>query len=345
LVHDVSRLGEDMLEIRIDFFVLAHNLKSDALLGLRDSASLGLPHELRFINKLAESVLSAPPFPREGSNCNASVEHGIDETSELYEPHGVTYLKHVQQAEAQKRAEAARAAAAARGSSSTAASSKPRESGGKRATKAKKGVTQNLLNAAAAKPSSAAEVERMLKCVKDAESAKKRGRRTKWDVAADLYRDAFIANCAAVESERILICAPTTAAMIKQSYEQMARDHRARVAQASKTPSSEHAAAAIDGDEPAAMQEEEPEASEDAAKPEAKRRASKGRVRWKGLIADGRALHANEVNTMGCTPLSEYLRAMGVKLTRQTQGDLAYLRSEALRQLRDLGGSQWSVSQ
>ena len=65
-------------------------------------------------------------------------------------------------------------------------------------------------------------------------------------------------------------------------------------------------------------------------------------MRWKGLIAEGRALHASEVNTMGCKALSEYLRAMGVKLTRQNQGDVEYLRAEALRRLRELGVSQWS---
>lgn len=186
----------------------------------------------------------------------------------------------------------------------------------------------------------------MLKCVKQAENGKKRGGQSKWVCAADLYRDAFIANCAAAESERVLISAPTTAEMIQQSFEQMARSHRERVAEVARTDASEPAAAATDAvasDEPQNVQQDASGASGAAAKPEEKQRASKGRTRWKEQIAGGRPLLASEVPVLGSKALSEYLRAMGATLTRSEQGDIEYLRRESLRLLRDMGVTQWSV--
>ena len=53
--------GEDLLDIRIDFFVLNHNRKLDARLGRVDRVTLGLPHEMAFLNQVASSVLAADP--------------------------------------------------------------------------------------------------------------------------------------------------------------------------------------------------------------------------------------------------------------------------------------------
>ena len=87
------------------------------------------------------------------------------------------------------------------------------------------------------------------------------------------------------------------------------------------------------------------DASGEASKPEtmpAKQRASKGRVRWKEQIAGGRALLKSDVPTLGQIPLSEYLRAMRVKVTREQQQDVEQLRGEALRMLQELGVDSWS---
>ena len=62
LVHDISRSGEDQLDIRTDFFVLYHNRKADKKLGRVDGATVGLPHEMAFFNILCPDacLVSSP---------------------------------------------------------------------------------------------------------------------------------------------------------------------------------------------------------------------------------------------------------------------------------------------
>ena len=221
----MSRIGEDLLDIRIDFFVYKKNRKADMHMGRISNVSLGMGHEMALINELAAGVFEQPPFP--------SVQKlvGIDKGSDIYEHHGFEYGDYVRDKEAARKAEEARlkaaaaaAAGAAAGSSSSAAPPAAPPATGARLTAARKGVTHNLLNAAPLKPSTAEEIELMLKVTLEAEKAKGNGKKKKgqtvWQLAEDAYRKAFITNCAAPEEERILIRAPTTWQMIKQASTQ-----------------------------------------------------------------------------------------------------------------------------
>ena len=96
LVHDVSRLGEDQLDIRLDFFVLNHNRKADEKLGRVDRGTVGMPHEMAFFNILCRRLLGLEPFPILASRQQRLPEsvslRGIEEDSPLFEHHGFGYL-------------------------------------------------------------------------------------------------------------------------------------------------------------------------------------------------------------------------------------------------------------
>ena len=198
LVKDVARIGEDQLEIRIDFFVyFAKNMAGDAKLGRISKVTLGLPHEMAFINTLAKGVLEVKPF----AHPDLTELEGIDENHEFYEPHGFGYCEWYRQREQKRKASEARAAAAAKGSAPpTGGSSSPAppvagaSGSGSRFTSAKKGVKQNLLNANPLKPTTPAEIELMMECVTEAQkkSSKKKGKSKAvnvWTIAADIYRE------------------------------------------------------------------------------------------------------------------------------------------------------------
>ena len=107
LVQDISRMGEDQLDIRIDFFVLYHNRKADKKLGRVDGATVGLPHEMAFFNILCQRVLGLEPFPilasrQQGLPESVSLK-GIGEDSPLFEHHGFGYLKEVKRLDQEKR--------------------------------------------------------------------------------------------------------------------------------------------------------------------------------------------------------------------------------------------------
>ena len=107
LVHDVSRLGEDQLDIRLDFFVLSHNRKADEKLGRVDRGTVGMPHEMAFFNILCRRLLGLEPFPILASRQQRLPEsvslRGIEEDSPLFEHHGFGYLKEVQRLDQEKR--------------------------------------------------------------------------------------------------------------------------------------------------------------------------------------------------------------------------------------------------
>ena len=153
-------------------------------------------------------------------------------------------------------------------------------------------------------------------------------------VAADLYRDAFIANCAAPESERVLIAAPTTADDIEKSYVEMAARHRERVANESSASAGD---VAPDADASAAAQETAPKA-------ETKVRPAKGRTRVKQQIAAGNHLRVAAIEKMGKIALQEWVRAIGVMLSRAEQEDVGTMRTKLTAELRRLGVSEWSVN-
>jgi len=181
LVHSVSRMGEDMMDIRIDFFVAIHNLKLDIKLGRIDASVLGLPHEAMMLNRLASSVLETSPFPLAQ---RLKLGAGIDSSSDIYEPHGFEYYKFVREKKAAEKTAAARKTAQQQSASETGASSSTGAASssstarspvaGKRATAARKGRTQNLLNAEPVAPARANEIELVLKCVANAGKQKKR---------------------------------------------------------------------------------------------------------------------------------------------------------------------------
>ena len=85
------------------------------------------------------------------------------------------------------------------------------------------------------------------------------------------------------------------------------------------------------------------DANGDDLKPDEKHRPSK-RAKLKDQISQGRVLHASEVSGLGCKMLSEFLRAMGVKLSRAQQGDASYMCAELSQRLRDMGVNQWPVN-
>ena len=85
-------------------------------------------------------------------------------------------------------------------------------------------------------------------------------------------------------------------------------------------------------------------AQEAAEALESKPKKLRGRARWIALVEGGRVLELQESTTMGRDPLNVYLRAMGVKLTRDQQADVKFLRDTVREKMRELGVTQWSKS-
>ena len=348
LVQDIARMGEDLLEIRIDFFVAVHNAKVDAKLSQIDPITIGLPFQMRLINEIARSVITGVPFPSIGTSSDESFDH-VTESSPIYECMGFDYYKSVRKARDAAKLAAAReevaaaaavkAAAAAAASSSgggdatacaisassTATSSK---AAGKRVHKAKKGATQNLLNEKTTRaPENAHEIELMFDCVERAEKQVNRKGQSVWKVAADLYRQQFIRNCAVPEDERLLIRAPTTEDEIEKLYVAMAKRKRefnhaassSSVAAAQAVNSGDAATQAVDfgvvavsTDAEEARASAEATADDDVKSEVAAVKSYDGRQRVKRSIEGGRVLAKEEIATMGKKYLNEYLRAMYV---------------------------------
>ena len=260
-----------------------------------------------------------------------------------------------------RKAEEAREAAASAAAASSSDAAQPASIAGTRATKARKARTQNLLNHEPLPPTTAAEIELMLKSVAEAES-RKPGKRRKgarvWDVAADLYRQAFMSNCAADESARIMIRAPTTAEFIKSKYEAMAAQHRSRAAEAdaaneatSEQPAAPEQPAVPPPPPPPSLPPQPPQPPPpSAAKCEERPSAAKcvqsvnKREVWKQRINEGRAITEAEVGTLGCMPLCAYLRAMGVSVDRNAQKDAPELRRLMGAELARRGVNSWCVT-
>ena len=376
IVQDVKRMGEDMLDIRIDFYVLNHNRKIDVKLGRIESQRIGMPHEIDFLNEIARSVLACVPFPlAHARNIDESGSRRvmrIEESSEIFEPHGVNYYKSVDQERAQQAA-AAKAAAKANadaatssGASSSGAALPKAKAGGRRATAAHKGVTKALVNDSPLKPSTPAEIDLMHRCVRDARDAKKqqRGKRKRsdkdgglWADAAELYGEAYRANCSVDEEMRQLIRGPTTGELIQQSYEALSANHRAFVA--SKAAAGEVAAQAVD----AVLQHEGQAAMEAvdvrsdavgaAAGSEVKvEKVSKGsaRQRWKEKIEAGRVLTLETDidgpadRRLGDKPLEAYLKAMGESVTREDREGAGGVRGKLKRVFSERGIDRWDPS-
>ena len=76
-----------------------------------------------------------------------------------------------------------------------------------------------------------------------------------------------------------------------------------------------------------------------------KEQRAKGRMKWREKIADGLALQQGEVGTLGAIALSEYLRAMGVKVSREDERDVEKLRTSAQDELQRRGVPAWSVNE
>ena len=75
------------------------------------------------------------------------------------------------------------------------------------------------------------------------------------------------------------------------------------------------------------------------------RRPASQRVGSDGSRCEGgRVLTAEEVPSLGCKGLAEYLRAMGVKVTRAQQGDVTALRELVLSAMQLHGVRTWSIA-
>ena len=348
LVQDVSRLGEDLLEVRIDFFVLSNNLKVDSKMGKIDTISPGMPHQLAFLNQLASDLLSAAPFPL----ADASSAVGIDESSALYEPHGFGYHHFVQAKRDKEKADVAREVAAASegapAASEGAGEAAPptrKAPAARRTTAVHKGVTQNVLNAQPLPPENSSEVELMLQSVRAAEREKKKGKAV-WVRAADLYRDGYIRNCAVAEGERLLLRAPTTAAMIQAAYERMAANHRAVLAEAGPStalaPQIARLLPLAAADAPAAA-EESPPPPVVAAEKGARAPAISKRARAQKRVDSGEVLEGQAIPMTGQLVLCAYMRAMGVEVSRELERDGQKLKETAMSEFRERGVTRWSI--
>ena len=86
----------------------------------------------------------------------------------------------------------------------------------------------NLLHARAKTPTTAAEIELLLKCVTEAGEKKKKKGQTVFTIAEKLFREAFLKNCALPEEERVELLAPATAKQIQYVFDNMNQAHRER---------------------------------------------------------------------------------------------------------------------
>ena len=194
----------------------------------------------------------------------------------------------------------------------------------------------------------------MLKCVSDAHAAGRSSKRRKisvWQDAADRYRNAFIENCTLPDDERLLIRSCTSAEMIEASYVAMSTNNRAFVAHTQKSQGGSSSAAdsalpalpAPAGTVVASVGEVPPnDESKDSGEGAAKSGKLPSRARWQMLIDSGRVLTRDEVSMRGIVPITAYLRAMGVTVTRAHAGSVDRLREMVLTAMDEMGVSEWS---
>ena len=75
---------------------------------------------------------------------------------------------------------------------------------------------------------------------------------------------------------------------------------------------------------------------------ERKRRKQSGEL-WKERVQSGEWLVWEAIDGLGAKPLRLYLRAMGVKVTKQVERDTAVARDLARSELRERGLKRWRV--
>lgn len=241
LVADISSMGEDLLECRLDMFVFKHNYKNDLKLGRVDRTSLGMPAEEALINRLASGVLASSPFPLAASR---DTLEPITPDHPHYEPVGFDYYKVVRSSALQAiitRVQRQRAAwstvsskaaalalpippAPTEAPSSSSSSQRGRQ-GSQRASAVAKAPTRNLLNHEFLTPTTEHEIALMFQCVEQARAAPQKG--TVWARAETLYATAFAQNCAVDEAQRKHVRGPASAAQIQAEFERLAQQHRA----------------------------------------------------------------------------------------------------------------------
>ena len=98
IVEHVARMREDLMEVRIEFYIFTHNESIDVTFGLRDSHAMGFTWTMAVLNAAAAGVLEALPFPALSESHESPFKLAplvpIDATHEDYEPMGFKYLKH-----------------------------------------------------------------------------------------------------------------------------------------------------------------------------------------------------------------------------------------------------------
>lgn len=92
-------------------------MQADGKLGRVDGATVGMPHEMAFLNTLCKKLLGHVPFPRLAAKWESLPEsvavNGVGPESPLYEPHGFGYYKEVKRLAEERRDLASRAEARA----------------------------------------------------------------------------------------------------------------------------------------------------------------------------------------------------------------------------------------
>ena len=142
--------------------------------------------------------------------------------------------------------------------------------------------------------------------------------------------------------------------MIQQSYEAMAANQRAFVADACRSQAGNSSAAdsaipmlpALPA--PPIGAQEAPPVDGDGAEGEAtaaKPKGLKGRALWEAHLAKGRPLTRDDVPRLGIHALSVYLRAMGETVSRTMLADVELLRKTALEALAARGVTEWCKGQ
>jgi hypothetical protein len=117
IVAGVSHMGEDLMEVLLDFRIYFANCKIDALFGRVDENSLSLfPWDDALLAADAAELLNGPPlFPSAAAPHNALPDHKLVVQGDVeWEPVGFEYLRHLKREEAKLDAEAAAALAAGR---------------------------------------------------------------------------------------------------------------------------------------------------------------------------------------------------------------------------------------
>ena len=177
-----------------------------------------------------------------------------------------------------------------------------------------------------------------------------------WARAAELYGNKYIENCAVPEVDRLFIRAPTSADQIKASFEAMSKNQRAFVtsAQSAGAVAAQTASESADAtsDVPPAASNAQNVVSSERNEPEVKEIARSGtqaqaEKRWRQQIQTGRPLTLDDLDgarPIGKKALTQYLRAMGVSVTRAELKSNDGVKERPRLVLRALGVDRWSVS-